>query len=557
MFTPKRKISKTAMNILKKRYFMEGETTWNQLVDRVVDNVIPEFKKKDKELTRQMIKNRYFIPNSPCLVNAGKKDAGLSACFVVDFPDDIRGIYKTKLDFALIARKGGGCGTSLAKLRPEGDPVAGSTHGYAGGGIKFANTISHDMTVLSQGAGFREMAIMFAQKVSHPDIIKFIVSKSEEGKLTNANISVMVDDEFMNAVDNNEDYWTEFDGKKYDKYKARDVFRLIVEGAWKNGEPGILFMDRINDSPYKHTGQEIFCVNVCSELPLPINGICTLGSLDLSKFVSSQEMNYEKLGIAVKLGIRFLDSTISKSSYPTPSIEKWAQENRSVGLGIMGFADYCLMKEIAYGSKESIGELENILSFMKREAYKESEIMGYELGVPKMCKKLPTPRRNITVLTAPPTGTVSLIAGCSSGLEPIFSEITIRNDKTGVYTFSNNLSSEPYFRCAVSSNESNEVTWQEHIAILAAGQKHIDSSISKTINFPTKTHKKTMRKAIMIAWKEGCKGVAMYRNGSRKNEVLSPKNIKRDKCPTCNKELISLNGNKECTECMLKVKTIK
>jgi len=261
LFPNVRPISKTAQNILQKRYFnaVLNETKWEQIADRSVDNIIDE-EGEDKETLREIIRNTYFVPNSPCLVNAGKQGAGLSACYVVDFPDTIEGIFKTKLDFALIARKGGGCGTSLSKIRPEGETVHGSTHGYAGGPIKFANTISHDADALTQ-AGFRSMAIMFTMDVRHPDIIKFITAKEEEGVIANANMSVMVDNDFMTAVENDDTYWTEFNGKKYQEYKAKDVFNLMVEGAWKNGEPGALFRNRIDQSPYKEVGQEIFSTN--------------------------------------------------------------------------------------------------------------------------------------------------------------------------------------------------------------------------------------------------------------------------------------------------------
>jgi ribonucleoside-diphosphate reductase alpha chain len=259
LFPEVRPLSNTAKSILEKRYFQNDEKSWEELVNRVVDFVLPE-NNENKELTRQMILNRYSIPNSPCLVNAGKKNAGLCACFVVDFTDSIEGIFKTKLDFALIAKKGGGCGTSLSKIRPEGSAVEGSTHGYAGGPIKFADTISHDATAMTQ-AGFRSMAIMFSISVYHPDIVKFITAKSEEGQIANANISVMVDDAFMRKVENDETYWTEFNGQKHKEYRANDIFDLIVENAWRNGEPGILFKDTIDDSPYKYTGQEILTTN--------------------------------------------------------------------------------------------------------------------------------------------------------------------------------------------------------------------------------------------------------------------------------------------------------
>lgn len=549
-FPKVRAISKTAMNILKKRYFLPHEKTWEELVDRVIEYVIGDKNPNNKELMREMIANRYFIPNSPCLVNSGKPSAGLSACFVVDFQDDTIEIFKTKLEFALIARKGGGCGTTLSKIRPEGSFVSRSTHGYAGGPVKFADTISHDADALTQ-SGFRAMAIMFTMSIYHPDIIKFITAKTEEGRIENANMSVVVDDNFMNAVKENKTYWTEFNGEKYTEYKAKDIFDMIVEGAWKNGEPGILFKNRIDDSPYQHTGQEILATNPCSEQPLPPNGVCNLGSLDLSKFVQRGEMNYEQLALATILSVDFLDSVVDASSYPTEPIAEWAEKNRAIGLGIMGFADYCLQKKIAYGSEESIEKLKNILSFI----YAVAEIRSYELGsmygFPYYCQMLPKPRRNITLLTVAPTGTVSLLAGCSSGIEPIFSEITLRNDKTGSYTFENDLADKEYFRCAVSSNGAKEVTWEEHIDILSAAQEYVDSGVSKTINFPHLTRRETIGKAIIMAWEKGCKGLAIYRNGSRKIEVLSPKNLKKDKCPVCGKnDLVEINGKLKCPSCI-------
>lgn len=270
LFPKVREISPVAMNILKKRYFDKNETSWDQVANRVVDHVLSDEENIErKELTRQMILNTYFVPNSPCLVNAGKKNGGLLACFVVDFPDTIEGIYKTKLDFALIAKKGGGCGTTLSKIRPKNSSVAGSTHGYAGGPISFANTISQDMDAMTQ-SGFRSMAIMLTMSAYHPDILEFITAKEEEGKIANANISVVVDDEFMEKVKNGEAYQTYFDYPDHREYgpvyNAKDVFNMIVEGAWRNGEPGLIFESRINDGPYKYANVKIYATNPCGIL---------------------------------------------------------------------------------------------------------------------------------------------------------------------------------------------------------------------------------------------------------------------------------------------------
>ena len=279
-----------------------------------------------------------------------------------------------------------------------------------------------------------------------------------------------------------------------------------------------------------------------------------MGSIDLSKFINGdKKIEWEKLEVVTRLGVRFLDSVIDKTGYPTKEIKKWAKENRAIGLGIMGFADLCLIKEIAYGDKDSLALLENILSFISKVAKSESEqmgkVMGLPLRVPKQCRKLPEKRRNITITTIAPTGTVSIIAGCSSGIEPIFSEIVIRNDKTGTYTFENDLANKEYFRCAVSSNGAQEVSWEEHIDILSTAQKYIDSGVSKTINFPQGTHRETIGKAAILAWKSGCKGVAMYRNNSRKVQVLTPKNLKKEKCPVCGSEIAKINGKMKCTNC--------
>lgn len=565
MFPEVNKLSKVALNILQKRYFQEGETTWEEVVDRVCKAILKNSDQEEYLILREMILNRYFIPNSPCLVNAGKPTGGLAACFVVDFPDTIEGIYKTKFDFALIARKGGGCGTTLSKIRPEGAIVNGSTHGYAGGPIKFADTISHDMEAITQ-AGFREMAILFSMSIYHPDIIKFISAKDVEGKISNANISVVVDNDFMKKVENDEEYETYFtydingfncDTQVGPKYKARDVFNLIVEHAWKNGEPGLLFYENLNNSPYKYTGQEIVTTNPCGELPLPFNGVCNLGSLDLVKFLTEEKViDLKQLEIATRFGINFLDKVITETSFPNEEIKLWAERNRPVGLGIMGFADYCLRREIAYGSQKSLEELGFILNYIYKIAEDESIRLGEKEGIPEECKKLPVPRRNITLLAIAPTGTISLIAGCNSGIEPIFSEITIRNDKTGSYKFEHDLASKEYFRCAVSADGGQEVSWEEHVKVQAEAQKFVDSGVSKTINFPNHTRRETIYNAFLLAGKLGCKGITVYRNGSRKIEVLTPKNLKKDLCPLCNSELLQINGKKKCSNpnCEMEIK---
>jgi len=286
------------------------------------------------------------------------------------------------------------------------------------------------------------------------------------------------------------------------------------------------------------------------EQPLPSNGCCNLGSLDVSKFFIDGKFDFELFEYATRLGVRFLDQVIDINQYPNHDIKTWAENNRPVGLGIMGLSDLFLLEKIAYGSKESLNYIDVLMGFMKRIAEDESEQLGKEFGIPNACSQLPIPRRNITVLTIAPTGTIALLAGCfGSGCEPIFSEFTTRKDNTGTYQIFHPDHEQEYFRCAVSANGSQEVTWKEHILVQTQIQKYVDSGVSKTINFPNGTRRDTIGQAFLLAWKLGAKGITVYRNGSREVEVLSPKNLKKDKCPVCGEDLIKESGCTHCSSC--------
>lgn len=274
-----------------------------------------------------------------------------------------------------------------------------------------------------------------------------------------------------------------------------------------------------------------------------------MGSLDISKFTSKDGVfNFELFEKAVRLSARFLDSVIEVNAYPTEEIAEVSKKSRPIGNGLMGLADFFMKKKVAYGSKESLEEFEKVAKVLYDVTKDESEKMGEEFGVPEWCQSLPEPRRNITVVTFAPTGTLSLLARCNSGIEPFFSEITERRDKTGEYII-DTPSEESYFRCAVSTNGEKEVTWEEHVAMQSVAQKHSDSGVSKTINFPNKTHKETIGKAFIMAWKNNCKGITVYRNGSREIEVLSPKNVDKNKCPVCGEPTVKFDGCTNCTKC--------
>jgi len=285
------------------------------------------------------------------------------------------------------------------------------------------------------------------------------------------------------------------------------------------------------------------------EQPLPPYGSCNLGSLDISKFTNNDGVfNFELFEKAVRLSTRLLNSVIDVNSYPTKEIEEVSKKSRPIGNGIMGLADFFMKKKIAYGSKESLEEFGNVASFLYQKTKSESEKIGEEFGIPEWCKNLPEPRANITLVTFAPTGTISILASCNSGIEPFFSEITERKDKTGEYII-DTPSEEEYFRCAVSANGEKEVTWEEHVAMQAVAQEHSDSGVSKTINFANKTHRETIGKAFIMAWKNKCKGITVYRNGSRNVEVLSPKNINKHKCPVCGEETVKYDGCTKCSSC--------
>lgn len=287
------------------------------------------------------------------------------------------------------------------------------------------------------------------------------------------------------------------------------------------------------------------------EQPLIPYGSCNLAALDLSKFFRKGEFDWKLFEKGIRYGVKFLDSIIDVNQFPTPEIEENVMGFRQIGLGLMGLADYYLVREIPYGSDEALGALDEIGEFLYKISYDESERLGREKGVPEHCKNLPTPRRNITVLTIAPTGTTSIIAGCNNGIEPFFSEITQRKDKTGEYTLNLEGSEKEYFKCAVpmDGDKSREVTWKEHVDTQAVIQKWIDSGVSKTCNVPQMTPKETVGNIFMYAWKADCKGITVYRNGSRKEEVLTPKNISKNLCPSCESDTRKEDGCLKCMSC--------
>lgn len=559
------KLNETGEKVAKSRYYQKNEKgdiieNWDDLATRVVNHVCKNETDDFKESILNLIGKTEFLPNSPCLVNAGRKTnkAGLMACYVSKAPEDTwESMCATIKNFGDVARAGGGCGLFLGNIRPEGSTVFGSTHAKACGPIEHMRMISEVMSSITQ-SGFRGMANLASMNINHPDILNFIKCKQKERALKtmlkedifnhypqlidnidgqlkivldkflyNFNISVLANDIFMRSVKNDGDLNLEFGGKIYKTLKAKEVFDLISENAWKNGDPGLLFEDNINKvSPYRFSGQYIKASNPCGEQILPSsNANCNLGSIDVSKFYDEEtgDVDWNRLENAIKIAFQFLDNVIDVHDFPTPEFKQWGIDNRPVGLGIMGFADLLLKLKIKYGSEKSIDFADRLMSFFEKTAHEKSVSLGKERGTPKCCqyKELEF-RRNITTTSIAPTGTISLLAGCSSSIEPIFSAVIFRHDNTGTYEMKHPDFDKKWFACALDNDGGpKEVKYKEHIEVQAAFQRHCDSGISKTINMPSTATIEDVKNAYMLAWEMGCKGITIYRNNSKTTQVLN------------------------------------
>lgn len=567
-------LSPIAEEVATKRYYHKNDQgeiieNWEGLANRVVNHVCKNEDDEYKTSILNLINDTKFLPNSPCLVNAGRqgKSTGLLACFVTKSPEDSwLGMLENIGNFGHIARQGGGCGVSFSRIRPEGDPVFGSTHAKACGPIEHMRMISEVMSSITQ-SGFRGMAMMGTMDVSHPDVTKFIVCKQRERALktylkedifnhydlmikqlsdqtsiildkfiSNFNISVVVNDDFMSAVENNQDWDLVFNGKVYSTLPARDIFNAIVDNAWNNGDPGMLFSDAMNSGPYKHSGQKLDATNPCGEQILPPYGSCNLGSIDVSKFFDKKknQVQWKLLKDAIRHAVRFLDNVIDENKFPTDEFAQWAKDNRPVGLGIMGFADLLLSLEIPYGSKASLEFADKLASCFEKESHKASVQLAQERGTPKCCQYDELEhRRNVTTISIAPTGSIALLAGCSHAIEPIYSETVFRYDNTGEKKMGTHpLSEKPYFRCAISNEDpKRQVTYKQHIDMQAIFQEHCNSGISKTINLPNDATKDDVEKAYIRAWKKGCKGITIFRDGSKTTQVLLTGDKDSDKRP--------------------------
>ena len=565
-------ISENCLKVLEKRYLMKDENgkikeTSEEMFRRVSRYIAkadklygaagPEIKETENKFY-EALSNFEFMPNSPTLMNAGRDLGQLSACFVLPVEDSMESIFEAVKNTALIHRSGGGTGFSFSRLRPKNSMVR-STGGVSSGPVSFMKVFNAATQAVKQG-GMRRGANMGILRVDHPDILEFIKCKENDKEITNFNISIAVTEDFMNKVINDEEYSLidPHTNKEVSRLRAKEVFDLIVECAWKNGEPGIIFIDKMNEfNPTPKLG-EYESTNPCGEQVLLPFESCNLGSINLSNIVrgdKEKEIDWNKLKKLVHASVHFLDNVIDMNKFPLEEIEKMTKTNRKIGLGVMGWADMLIKLEIPYNSEEAVQLGEKIMKFISEEARVKSQELARKKGpfpffkesifAEKGLKEL----RNATLTTIAPTGTISIISNASSGIEPLFALSYYRNvmdnDKLievnslfeevakqeGFYSRKlmeeiaakgsiKDIEEEPekYKRIFVTSHDIAPL-W--HIRMQAVFQKYTDNAVSKTVNFPHDATKDDVREVYMLAFKLGCKGVTIYRDKSREEQVLN------------------------------------
>lgn len=562
-------LSKNAVTVLERRYLTKDEygklvETPDQLFRRVANAIAAAdagFGAADTRDTAEefydLMASKRFMPNSPTLMNAGKPLGQLSACFVLPVGDSMDEIFDAVKNAALIHKSGGGTGFSFSRLRPAGATVR-STGGVASGPISFMKVFNSATEAVKQG-GTRRGANMGILRVDHPDILDFIRCKQQDAEITNFNISVGLTEAFMTAVDRNEAYALRdpHDGRIVKEIFAREVFDLIVDMAWRNGEPGIVFLDRLNRDNVVPGAGEIESTNPCGEQPLLPYESCNLGSVNLAQMLKPEggryAVDYDLLGRTVESAVHFLDNVIEVNKYPLELIEERTKATRKVGLGVMGFADMLYRLGVPYNSEEGVALAEHIMGFIQQRAHAASEALAQMRGAFPLFGESTlangNPIRNATCTTIAPTGTISIICDASSGVEPLFALAFVRNvmDKDALPQadayFAEVAKREGFYsddlmrRIAQEGTlahidevpehirrvfvTAHDISPEYHIRMQAAFQKYTDNAVSKTVNFPTEATRDEVAEVYRLAYSLGCKGVTIYRDGSRNEQVLT------------------------------------
>ena len=571
------KISKNAELVLSRRYLVKDENgnpveTVEGLFRRVASAIAAADASFDPNADLAAVENEFyevmtnleFLPNSPTLMNAGRPLGQLSACFVLPIEDSMEAIFETIKQAALIHKSGGGTGFSFSRLRPSGATV-NSTGGVASGPISFMKVFNMATEAVKQG-GTRRGANMGILRVDHPDILAFIDCKSDNADITNFNISVGITEKFMQAVEAGEEYDLVDPSTKevVRRLNAKEVYEKIVLNAWRNGEPGIIFLDRLNRDNVVPDVSEIESTNPCGEQPLLPYESCNLGSINLVAMLDRTAdgrfaLNYDRLEKTIRTAVHFLDNVIEVNRYPLDKIDETTKKLRKIGLGVMGFADMLLRLGIAYNSDEGVALGEEVMELINRIGWEESKKLGDVRGAFPLFEQSTLKDgnivRNATVTTIAPTGTLSIIAGVSSGVEPVFAYAFIRNvmDNTEMVEVNpilrdtleeRGLYSEELMRKIASEGTlahipeipedirrvfvcSHDVSPEYHVKMQAAFQRHTDNAVSKTVNFVKTATVDDVREVYDLAYHLGCKGVTIYRDGSRDSQVLNIGKVKR------------------------------
>jgi ribonucleoside-diphosphate reductase alpha chain len=554
------KLSVNAAEVLQKRYLRRDESgqaieTPGEMFARVASHVSQAEAKYGGDAKNcrskflKMMRGLEFLPNSPTLMNAGLPLGQLSACFVLPVEDSLPGIFDALKSMALIHQSGGGTGFSFSRLRPRNDVVR-ATGGVASGPVSFMRIFDTATEVIKQG-GRRRGANMGVLRVDHPDVMEFIEAKERPGALENFNISVAATDEFMRLVRQGGeiDLVNPRSGQSTSRLCAEELMNHIANCAWRGGDPGMIFIDRINDA-HSLPGQ-IEATNPCGEQPLLPYESCNLGSINLSRMVEKGDLDWNRLGELVSLAVRFLDDVIDMNRYPLPQIEAATLQSRKIGLGVMGFAEMLIRMGISYSSGEAVRLAGQIMKFIAKQAREASERLGEERGSFPLFEKSRlkgwSHMRNATVTTVAPTGTISIIAGTSSGIEPLFALAFVRRVLEGARLLEVSSLFEsaaaargiysPQLKAELARKGSAahmsgvpqdlkdlfvtalDISPEQHVRIQAAFQKHTDNAVSKTVNLPESATVSDVLKVYNLAYDLGCKGVTVFRYGSR-SQVL-------------------------------------
>ncbi len=583
-------LGENALHVLERRYLLRDDSgavaeTPDSLFRRVARAVVQAEREPERGRSAERFEARMaaleFLPNSPTLMNAGRAHGQLAACFVLPVEDDLAAIFDALKWAALIHQSGGGTGFSFSRLRPRGDVVK-TTHGVASGPLSFMRVYDAATEIIKQG-GVRRGANMAVLAASHPDVEEFVDAKRASG-LENFNLSVAAPDALFAAAAAGAPWPLRHPrgGGVVRSVDARGLLERIAAGAWASGEPGLVFLDRVEAANPTPDLGAFEAVNPCGEQPLLPFEACTLGSVNLALFERDGRVDHDALGACVRDGVRFLDDVLDVNVWPLPQIAEISRRNRKIGLGVMGFADLLVRLRIPYDAPEALAVADDVMGFVQREAHAASEALAAERGAfpgfptSALARAGAPPRRNATVTTIAPTGTLALIAGCSSGIEPLFALTYVRR----ALDHSELKDEHPLLARALRAvgaegalpavramgrargvagvpeavgrvfATAHDVSPEAHVRMQAAFQRHTDNGVSKTINLPRQATVEDVAGAFRLAFELGCKGITVYRDGSREKQVLTSGATRNGElCPQCEAALVVSGGCRTCPGC--------